>query len=203
MDAKSLSYIIVGNGRWAGVIGGVLAALSRPITVLCETRRRTAESVDEFKLRIYRSMCASGAAAAWICVPPCPDLLLIVESAIAAGLHVVVEKPWLCPRATTEALERLARLRRVLVVIHFQYCFLDGIEALRLRADRFISPRFSGTFSLSRQDRLGLSALDNLGSHLLAVREYAVPSAKVLAVHCAYGDKDGALRAHRYGERNE
>lgn len=183
-------YLIVGGGRWAGVVGEVLGTSRRTVSYLRETRRGNHETADQFKARLIESIGATGAAVAWVCVPPCSDLPLIVESAVRAGLHVVVEKPWLCSRAATEVIAELARLRRVLVGIHFQYCFLDAVEDLRRRAVTLGELSFRGTFTLSRPDRLGIPALENLGSHLLAIREYAVPESRILEMRCAYDAAD-------------
>ncbi len=164
----------------------VLAAEGRRTMAIEGVRRRFAESDKGYSARLTESMAESGAHIAWLCIPPVPDLPLIMEAALLAGLSVVVEKPWLCSDVKSEELSELARRRRVLVGIHFQYCFLERVESVRLRARDAAKLKFSGTFTLSRSDRLGIPALDNLGSHLLAVREYAAPGSEVREIRCAY-----------------
>src|SRR5262249_19797861 len=129
----------------------------------------------------------------WICIPPCADLPLIIETSISVGLHVIVEKPWLVARGRTEFLLDLARVNHVLVAIHFQYCFLDAVEALKRHSELESRILFGGTFTVSRPDRLGIPAVHNLGSHLMAIREYAVPSSEVVGMQCGY-----ALQDERY-----
>jgi hypothetical protein len=46
---------------------------------------------------------------------------------------------------------------------------------------------------LGRSDHSGIPALDNLGSHLLAIREFAVPSSEVAEIHCGYDLPDERL----------
>ncbi len=190
MGVDAPEYLVVGSGRWAGVIGTVLSGMRRRVRVLSGTRRGNRETADSFGARLSNEMRDSGAAIAWICVPPCPELPQIVESAVTAGLHVIVEKPWLCSRATSERIAESARWRGVLVAVHFQFCFLDGVEALNCRAATLVAPCFSGVLPVSRSDRLRISALFNLGSHLIAIREYAVPGSRLTAIRCAYQSTD-------------
>ena len=195
MSPGSYFYAILGRGRWALVIQDVLTTAGRQSLFLHEVRRRVAESDETYKARISAELTKIGAHIAWICLRPCAEVPLLIEAAIAAGLHVVVEKPWLHSRVQTERLLELACVHRVLVAIHFQYCFLEEVMSLRRLPQTAVNLRFSGTFTLSRPDRLGISAIHNLGSHLFAVREYAVPGSEVLEIRCGYG-----LRDERYVE---
>lgn len=49
---------------------------------------------------------------------------------------------------------------------------------------------FGGQFFLNRKDHTGMQAIDNLGSHLLAIRAYAVPQSAVLQIQCGYEQPD-------------
>lgn len=191
MPGDAPSYVIVGDGRWAGVIRDVVRGEGRRSSTVRETRRKVAESEQTFRTRIAHCLSQSGGQIAWVCLPPCDTVPLIVESAIAAGLHVVVEKPWLYSQADTEALVELAEKHRVIAAVHFQYCFLDEVERLRLLMGTAAGKvRFSGVFTVNRPDRLGIPALENLGSHLLAIREYAVPNSELLEIRCGYESED-------------
>ncbi len=180
------SYAILGRGRWATKIRNVLTAEQRRVQLIGETRRLSDESDANYKARLSAFMRASGAQIAWICIPPGSHIPLMIEAALTAGLNVIVEKPWLCSRFETESLKALARKRGLRVAIHYQYCLLEAVE--RWRRDLYNSEalRFGGRFTLSRPDRLGISALDNLGSHLLAMRAYAVPRSDVSEITCGY-----------------
>lgn len=186
MMAEGASYAILGRGRWAGIVQGVLVRERRRATLITEPRRRSAESGAGYRSRLSAAMAATGAQIAWICVPPGPHISLTIEAAILAGLHAVVEKPWLCSRSETDSLLALAESRCRLVAIHYQYCFLEEVE--RWRRDFSGGPglQFGGHFNLNRPDRLGIPAIDNLGSHLLAIRAYAVPQAEVSEIRCGY-----------------
>ena len=186
-----LTYVVLGNGRWAAMIRDVLLKDQRRVLTFEKTRRRADESEEQFKRRISGELATlSEAQIAWLCIPPCDELPLLIESAIAAGLHVIVEKPWLCSRTETEALMEIARRRHVLVAVHFQYCFLDKVEELRTHLPVSAGDQFSGVFTISRGNRLGIPALQNFGSHLLAVREYSAPGSKIGEVRCGYSLPD-------------
>jgi hypothetical protein len=45
---------------------------------------------------------------------------------------------------------------------------------------------FGGTFNVHAADHLGISAMQNLGSHLMAMREYAVPHSRLSKIYCGY-----------------
>ncbi len=188
--AEALSYVILGAGRWARTIYAVLAAEHSRTTCLDQTRRLATESEAAYKSRLAGSMSSSGAQIAWICAPPGAHIPLIIEAAIGAGLHVVVEKPWKCSRHETDSLLNLARAKRLFVAIHYQYCFLAEVENWRRKLDDGVALRFGGHFVISRPNRLAIPAIENLGSHLLAIRAHAVPHSAVSEIRCAYEQPD-------------
>jgi hypothetical protein len=179
-------YAILGRGRWARAIHGVLAGENRRAVSIEETRPRPAESDAEYRSRLSGTLTASGAQVAWLCVPPGPHMAAMIEAALDADLHVVVEKPWLCSRRKTLALLDLARARHRVVAIHYQYCFLNEVQAWRREFHPGAGLHFGGRFTLSRPDRLGVFAMDELGSHLLAIREHAIPRSTVSQIVCGY-----------------
>jgi hypothetical protein len=132
------------------------------------------------------AMIATDAQIAWLCLPPGPHIPLIVEAALSAGLHVIVEKPWLTSSAETARLFEAARNAARLVAVHYEYCFCREVESWRKQLQGGAGLQFYGRFTVDRPDRLGIPAAENLGSHLLAIREYAVPHAQVAEIHCGY-----------------
>jgi hypothetical protein len=187
---ESPSYAIVGRGRWANRIHGILAGEGRPSVFIEGTRRRPSESESDYKTRLVGHMTDSAAQIAWLCTSPGPQVPLMAEAAISAGLHVIVEKPWLLTHPETQPLESLALSKHVLVGIHYQYCLLDGVEKWRTQFDPGAGLTFNGHFCVSRSDHLKVPAIDNLGCHLLAIREYAVPKSVPAEILCAYEEPD-------------
>jgi hypothetical protein len=49
---------------------------------------------------------------------------------------------------------------------------------------------FGGIFNIHAADRLGISAMQNLGTHLAAMREYAVPHSRLSEICCGYDLED-------------
>jgi len=197
--AENPSYVIVGRGRWARAMHGILTVECRRSVFLEEPRRRLSESEAAYMLRLSQAMAASGAQIAWLCVPPGPHLPSMVKAATMAGLHTVVEKPWVCSRAESDSLLALAQARGVLVAIHYEYCLLEGVEGWRDRFNQGSGLCFGGRFNVSRIDPSPILTVDNLRSHLLAIRAYAVPKSTVAEIHCGYGlpdERNVWLEAH-------
>lgn len=188
--SEAPSYVILGRGRWANRIHTILAGEGRRSVFVEGTRRNPCESESDFKTRLTARITESASQIAWLCTSPGPHVAVMAEAAITAGLHVIVEKPWLLPRSETEPLARLATSRRVLAGVHYQYCVLDRIEKWRAEFDQGAGLIFNGHFCVDRLDRLNVPAIDNLGCHLFAIRQYAVPKSVPGEIRCAYEQPD-------------
>jgi len=164
----------------------ILVGERRQALQIEDARRRAGESDADYKSRLSESFRAAGAQIAWLCVPPGAHVPLMLEAAMDAGLHAVVEKPWLCSRQQSEPLLAAARARHLVVGVHFEYCLLDAVEAWRRDFREGVDLRFGGHFTLSRSQRLPISPLDDLGSHLLSIRAYAVPQSDLSEIRCGY-----------------
>lgn len=184
------AYMILGRGRWAKKMQPIIAAEGRTVTAMEETRQRASEDTVRYVSRLNETMKASRAQIAWLCVSPGPHVCLMTQAALEAGLHVVAEKPWYGSRADTERLQSLARTRNRLVAIHFEYLVHEEVQKWRKSFHPGTGMRFGGHFFLSRLDHTGIPASDNLGSHLMAIREFAAPASEVCGLQCAYERPD-------------
>jgi predicted dehydrogenase len=188
--AEAPSYVIVGRGRWAGVMHEILTREGRRVAVIAEARQRAGESELEYMARVAADLKFSGAQVAWLCVPPGPHIPFLLQAALDVGVHAVVEKPWLCEREASEALAERARSRGLVVGIHYEFCLLDGVAAWRREFWKAEGLEFGARFLTSKVARRDTGALDDLGSHLFSIREYAAPRARVVEIECAYGMPD-------------
>jgi len=199
--AEAPGYVILGRGRWAHKMRPIISGEGRSVALIEETRQRPSESEAFYIERLAAGMKASGARIAWLCVSPGPHVCLMMQAAIDAGLHVIVEKPWYGSSKQTQRLQSLARAKSRVIAIHFEYLLLDEVQ----RWEEDFHPGggccFGGRYFLSRSDQSGIPAIDNLGCHLLAIREYAVPSSEVSVIRCDYELPDERLAWIDVGEQ--
>ncbi|HKW63780.1 MAG TPA: Gfo/Idh/MocA family oxidoreductase [Candidatus Acidoferrum sp.] len=190
---ESPAYVILGRGRWAKKMHPVIAGEGRTITTIEETRQHGTESSSSYVSRIAEAMKASRSQIAWLCVSPGPHVSLMIEGALEAGLHVIAEKPWYGSAADTERLQVLARTRRRLIGVHFEYLVHGEVEKWKSSFCPGSRLRFGGHFLLGRPYHGDIPAIDNLGCHLFAIHEFAVPASEVSEIQCVYERKDERL----------
>ena len=184
------AYVILGRGRWAARMQSILVEENRRVASIPETRRQGGESDAAYRSRLAEAMSASNVQIAWLCVLPGPHVPFLIDAALDAGLHVIAEKPWQCSRRVTTSLAAKAKSLRRLIAVHFEYCFLEEVERWRRDFHPGSGLRFGGHFFLNRPDHMGISAMDNLGVHLLAIRVYGVPQSSVQEIRCGYEQPD-------------
>lgn len=187
---KGPAYVILGRGRWAKRMWPIVAGEGRSVAIVEETRQGQAESEETYTSRLAGAMKASGALIAWICVTPGPHVCLMIQAALHSGLHVVVEKPWYGSAEETQRLQSLASARRRIIAVHFEYLVHPEVENWKKAFSPGEQLHFAGHFSLGRADHLGVPAIDNLGCHLLAIHEFAVPLSTIVELQCAYERSD-------------
>jgi predicted dehydrogenase len=190
MATQPPEYVIVGRGNWALRMHKILAGENRNTVSIEEAREQPLEGGAAYEARLREQFSASKTQIAWLCVPPGPHVTRMTRAALLAGLHVVAEKPWFGSPEETAALGLLASEKKRIAAVHYQYCLLDEVAAWRARFYGDRSLVFGGRFHHSRPSHAGISALDNLGTHLLSIREWAAPGSRIGSVDCAYGRPD-------------
>lgn len=191
--AEAPAYVILGRGRWAHKMRPIIAGEGRTVATIEETRQRPSESQQGYVARLAEAMKASRAEIAWLCVSPGPHVPSMIQAALDAGLHVIAEKPWYGSAPDTARLQALGRSRGRLIGVHFEYLVHGEVEEWKSSFCPGSGLRFGGHFFLSRADHIGLPAMSNLGCHLFAIREFAVPASEVAEVLCAYERPDERL----------
>lgn len=191
--AEGPTYVILGRGRWAKRMHSIIAGEGRSVGAIEETRQQPSETEAKYVSRLTQAMKESAAQIAWLCVSPGPHVTLMIQSAIEAGLHVVVEKPWYGSKEETERLQALAHARGRVLAVHYEYCVLEEVQKWRQELYPGAGLHLGGRFFLSRSDQTGIPAIDNLGCHLLAIREWVVPSSEVSEIRCGYELPDERL----------
>ncbi|HKW35129.1 MAG TPA: Gfo/Idh/MocA family oxidoreductase [Candidatus Acidoferrum sp.] len=191
--AEAPEYVILGRGRWAKRMQVIIAGERRSVITIQETRKLQLETEAGYVMRLAEAMKASRAQIAWLCVSPGPHVSLMIQAALETGLHVIAEKPWYGSAADTERLQALARARRRLIGVHFEYLVHGEVEKWKSSFCPGSGLRFGGHFFLGRPYSGSVSAMDNLGCHLFAIREVAVPSSEVVEMQCAYEQPEERL----------
>jgi hypothetical protein len=184
--ASGPAYAIAGKGRWGQRMRALLDGEGHQVDFLLEVRRKEAEADGAYVSRMAKQFRKSEAQIAWLCVPPGPHVPLLMRAALDAGLHVIVEKPWTYSAEETSALQQLADRNGRSIGVHFEYCFLSQVESWRQRYENEADLQFGGIFTVSASDHTGTSAMQNLGSHLLAMHMFAVPRSGIGEIRCGY-----------------
>jgi Oxidoreductase family, NAD-binding Rossmann fold len=184
--ASGPAYLIVGKGRWGLRMQALLVGEKRRAEFAADIRKRPDENAGAYEERMTGAFRASAAQIAWLCVPPGPRVPSLIRAAIAARLHLIVEKPWVYSREETSGMQAAARRAELRTGVDFEYCMLSEVENWRREYQRRSDVTFGGTFTVNAGDHLGLSAMQNLGSHLLAIHAYAAPHSTISEIRCDY-----------------
>jgi len=184
--ANGPAYLIVGRGRWGVSMHAMLVSEGRRAEFASGLRKQTNESSGAYESRLAQTFSDSSAQIVWLCVPPGAHVPILIRAAVAARLHVIVEKPWIYSREETTLLQDAAAKAGLKGGVHFEYCLLSEIENWRRQYEQESGSEFGGTFNVHAADHLGISAMLNLGSHLMAMRECAVPHSRLSKIYCGY-----------------
>lgn len=181
MTESSKSFLILGKGRWAGVIENALQGMGFASTMRGGIRRPHAESWDDYLERWQAQLADEQGDIAWIATPPGDHVPILARAALLADKHVIIEKPWLGTRADAIALVELAARRNRCLAVNYQYLYLEHVQ----RVAKFRRTILAGNvyckmcFTIPKPPRSGLTVLQNLGSHLFAIRLFLSENAIV------------------------
>src|ERR1700682_4607150 len=120
--ANGPAYLVVGRGSWGTRIPGMLGGGRRRVEFASGLRRATSESSAAHESRLVQTFSDSAAQIVWLCVPPGVHVPMLIRAAFAAGLHVIVEKPWVYSREETTLLQESAARAGLKGGGHFAYC---------------------------------------------------------------------------------
>jgi hypothetical protein len=188
--ANGPAYLIVGKGRWGTRIHATLVGEGRRVEFASGIRKKSDETIAAYGHRMAEVFSRSTTQIAWLCVPPGSHVPPLVRAAITAGNHVIVEKPWVYSREETTEMQAAASKANLRSGVHFEYCLLSDVESWRGKYETRTDLDFRGIFNVSAADHLRILAIQNLGSHLLAIHAYAVPHCGISTIHCDYESVD-------------
>lgn len=178
-------YTILGSGRWAHILVEILNGIGRQAAMIGSIRRQPDESDISYRARLTDRLSGAGDIV-WIAVPPGPHSVAMVEAALDAGRHIIVEKPWPADPSQSRFIETRAAMLGLRCAVHFQYLFLDAIQSLRATGNDGADMVFSGQFTIARASANGVPAGPNLGSHLVSLWRVAFPAAALGSLVVGY-----------------
>lgn len=190
MKASTPNYAIAGKGRWGSRIFGMLESEGRRVKALSGTRRVPNETWPHYEERWATAFRGCGAQIAWLCTAPGDHIAKLIGAALSAGVHVLVEKPWLISREETTQLQQAAHRQSLQTAVDFEYCLLDAVQKWREKFSQQENLQFGGIFNVSAGNPLGIPPLQNLASHLVAMRDHAAPLSRIGTIDCGYEQPD-------------
>lgn len=174
---------LIGGGGWGTKLHEMLSKDNLLADWPDLPRRKPDEGVEHYKDRVWSVLRKSRGDVAWLAVPPA-DQAILVDVAVECGFHVIVEKPWLAAEDMTKVLIEKSRANSLATGVPYIYCFLDRLVSYaRYRPQAW---GMEGVFKVAVKNRLNLGALENLGSHILAIRRYVCPDAELLSLEVEY-----------------
>ena len=186
---------MIGGGRWGSTIKNVLSTTTEGVITFDISRRAENESRESYADNIKKCLQSEidKVDVVWLAIPPV-DQEIFVEIILGFHKHVIVEKPWMCDERITLKLIDYAKTVNKQVAVHYQYCYLDAFKHLPFRSGVPMGEVFfQGEFCISRENRLSIPAIYNMGSHLFAIKELFCPEASVSGINTGYNMRDKRL----------
>lgn len=183
-----LTYAVIGRGAWGKQIANILNGMGRSVMVLPISRRHGGQSIEQYQSAVNKHLIKSSCNqdVVWLAVPP-NDQVLLASLLLENKYHVIVEKPWMASSQESSDIMATAQSSNRQISVHYQYCLLDELTKTRIEYNSCAEDViFSGVFTIARPNRLKIPALANLGSHLLAIRQYHFPGTTLGNIQSAY-----------------
>lgn len=176
---------------WGKKVFSMLHSEGREVVPLNVSRPNSYLSLSKYQDQIKKEIIdkASDANIIWIAIPP-GQQEIAVKCALELSKNVIVEKPWLADAEVTKSLIKLAQKNGCQIRVNFQLCYLSLLPVLQLKYKNKENVIFSGSFSISRDNRLSVEAMYNLGSHLVAIHDYMFPFSEIGNLTCNYNTED-------------
>lgn len=189
-------YAVVGNGKWGAQISEILLKQNKEVESLDISRRKKNITKKKYKEYVFKLLeeRAGDLDIIWLAVSP-GDQDVLIRCALDVGCNVVVEKPLMINYEQTLEIMNYAKSLNLQVAMHYQYCFLENILEIQKKIQESYVDKltFSAEFLIPRENRLGIPAVYNLGSHLLAIKCFHFPTAKTKYINTGYKSLESRL----------
>lgn len=186
MPAKR--FAILGAGRWGGIVAQAVRRIGHQAEILTGLRLAPGQSWDDYRMAWQHSLAGTGIDIVWIATPPGDHVVPLCHACLDAGIHVIIEKPWMGKRNDMISLISKATARGLLVAVNYQYLFLDFVEAARKKWASVVGNKrhIDIIFTIDRPPRSALPAIYNLGAHLFAIKMALDENAEISDMNVGY-----------------
>lgn len=181
-------FVIVGAGRWGSILEKFMMRTKRSYSSVSLSR-----DVLGFEERLRRELPRRLAACykknyvnvVWAATAPI-NQYHIADIAFFSGFDVILEKPWLLSEDQEGRLALAQVKAEKFISVNYQYCFLSILSRISDISCRGDGGVFKGSFRTPTTDRFGVGAMENLGSHFVAVYLKHFSSARLERIEAAY-----------------
>jgi predicted dehydrogenase len=205
MQLPRTGLAVVGAGYWGpNLVRTALATPAVRLRWLCDLDRERAQAVlgDQTTVRAtscYDKVLDDQEVAAVVIATPAGTHFELVSAALAAGKHVLVEKPLTTSTAEAEKLIALARESELVLMCDHTYCYTPAVRQVR----ELISTGEIGEVQFVDSVRINLGLVQpdvdvlwDLAPHDLSILDFVLPDQVApVAVAAHTADPIGAGRA--------
>lgn len=181
---------IIGNGPWGKRIQKICKEEFDTSITLPLSRKQETESLDDYLKRLHNTLSEpiKKVDIVFLAISP-SNQYDIANYLIEQNKHLIIEKPWLVSTEKTRELINKAKQNQVSIGVHFPLSLHPDMPKL---SKEFNQPdcTFSFTFLHSKENRLNLSAIHNVGIHYLALKQHFFPNTKMGSILCKYADEE-------------
>lgn len=202
---SSIGFAVVGAGYWGpNLVRTALATPGLRLKWLCDLDAERAQAVLGYHTTVqatssYDDVLDDPGIAAVAIATPAATHFELVSAALAAGKHVLVEKPLTASAAEADKLIALARESRLVLMCDHTYCYTPAVRQLReiIRRGEIGDVQFVDSVRIN----LGLVQPDvdvlwDLAPHDLSILDFVLPEdVRPVAVAAHTADPIGTGRA--------
>ena len=178
-------YGIIGK-NWAKKIYNILVKMNKNAAVIDILSPSNFNSENQFKENLFEEfkLLKNKFDIIWLAIPPKYQhfsTMLCLEN----NINIIIEKPWMYNLIDTIPLINIQKEKNIHVGFNFEYLYLDELINFDFTLLKNKITFFEGYFRLNSFNS-NIKAEHNLGSHLIAIRNYYFKKSFISKFECNY-----------------